>query len=69
MNIELKHDYILPFNDSEFDVILSFGVLENVPNDLGSLCEIRRVLKTNGLFLLITILLKGLTTGYAITVY
>jgi SAM-dependent methyltransferase len=48
--IELKHDYILPFNDSEFDVILSFGVLEHVSNDLESLCEIKRVLKTNGLF-------------------
>ena len=47
---ELKHDYILPFNDSEFDVILSFGVLEHVPNDLESLREIERVLKTNGLF-------------------
>ncbi|MDR1803813.1 MAG: class I SAM-dependent methyltransferase [Treponema sp.] len=48
--IKLEQGYVLPFNDSEFDVILSFGVLEHVPDDLGSLCEIKRVLKTNGLF-------------------
>ena len=48
--VELKHDYILPFDNSSFDVVLSFGVLEHVPNDLESLREIRRILKPNGLF-------------------
>ena len=48
--IELKHDYILPFNDSSFDVVLSFGVFEHVPNDLESLKEITRILRPNGLF-------------------
>jgi len=48
--IELKHDYILPFDNSTFDVVLSFGVLEHVPNDLESLREIKRILKPNGLF-------------------
>ena len=48
--VELKHEYILPFNDSSFDVVLSFGVLEHVPNDLESLREIRRILTPNGLF-------------------
>jgi len=46
----LKHEYILPFEDEYFDVVLSFGVLEHVPNDYESLKEIRRVLKSNGLF-------------------
>jgi len=48
--VELQHDSILPFNDSSFDVVLSFGVLEHVANDLESLKEIARILKTNGLF-------------------
>ncbi|GMO53225.1 MAG: hypothetical protein Pg6C_19480 [Treponemataceae bacterium] len=48
--VELKHEYILPFNDGSFDAVLSFGVLEHVPNDLESLKEIRRILKTKGLF-------------------
>jgi len=48
--IELEHDYILPFDNSTFDVVLSFGVLEHVPNDLESLREIKRILKPNGLF-------------------
>jgi 2-polyprenyl-3-methyl-5-hydroxy-6-metoxy-1,4-benzoquinol methylase len=47
---ELTHGYILPFDNSSFDVISSFGVLEHVPNDLESLKEITRILKPNGLF-------------------
>jgi SAM-dependent methyltransferase len=50
--VELKHEYILPFDNSSFDVVLSFGVLEHVPNDLESLKEIYRILKKNGLFFL-----------------
>jgi SAM-dependent methyltransferase len=48
--VELKHDYILPFESSSFDVVLSFGVLEHVANDLESLREIQRILRPNGLF-------------------
>jgi SAM-dependent methyltransferase len=48
--VELKHDYILPFDNSSFDVVLSFGVLEHVPNELESLLEIQRILRPNGLF-------------------
>jgi SAM-dependent methyltransferase len=48
--VELKHEFILPFEDSSFDVVLSFGVLEHVSNDLESLKEIQRILKKNGLF-------------------
>jgi SAM-dependent methyltransferase len=46
----LEHDYILPYDDEVFDVVLSVGVLEHVPNDRASLIEINRVLKRGGLF-------------------
>lgn len=46
----LKHDYQLPFNDNQFAIVLSFGVLEHVTNDLQSLKEINRILKPSGLF-------------------
>lgn len=48
--IPLNHPYLLPFEDNSFDVILSFGVLEHVPNEKESISEIHRVLKENGLF-------------------
>ena len=48
--IPLEHDYILPFKNESFDVVLSFGVLEHVPNDKKSLMEINRILKQDGLF-------------------
>ena len=41
--VPLEHDYLLPFNDASFDVVISMGVLEDVPNHLESLKEIRRV--------------------------
>jgi len=46
----LEHEYILPYGDNTFDVVLSVGVLEHVPNDRASLAEIKRVLKPGGLF-------------------
>jgi SAM-dependent methyltransferase len=46
----LEHEYILPYADMSFDVVLSVGVLEHVPNDRASLIEIKRVLKPGGLF-------------------
>ena len=46
----LRHPFQLPYADSSFDVLLSFGVLEHVPNDIASLTEIRRVLTPGGLF-------------------
>lgn len=48
--VPLKDEYLLPFNDETFDVVLSFGVLEHVRNDKQSLIEINRILKPNGLF-------------------
>jgi SAM-dependent methyltransferase len=46
----LTHDYLLPYPDNSFDVVLSVGVLEHVPNDRASLTEVNRVLKPGGLF-------------------
>ena len=46
----LTHDWALPFADRSFDVVVSFGVLEHVANDLASLREIRRVLAPGGAF-------------------
>lgn len=45
----LEPGFILPYEDNSFDVVLSFGVLEHVPDDLNSLKEINRILKPNGL--------------------
>jgi SAM-dependent methyltransferase len=46
----LEHEYILPYDNDSFDVVLSVGVLEHVSNDRASLTEIKRVLKPGGLF-------------------
>ncbi|MEL6457989.1 MAG: class I SAM-dependent methyltransferase [Cyanobacteria bacterium J06636_27] len=47
--VPLEHPYILPFKDTSFDIVLSFGVLEHVPNHFESLQEIHRILKASGL--------------------
>ena len=46
----LSHDFMLPYDDKTFDVVLSVGVLEHVKNDSESLAEIARILKPRGLF-------------------
>ena len=48
--VPLRHDYILPFEDNSFDVVVSFGVLEHVNNDFESLKEVNRILKPGGAF-------------------
>ncbi|MDH5752771.1 MAG: class I SAM-dependent methyltransferase [Deltaproteobacteria bacterium] len=47
----LEHEYLLPFEEGSFDVVLSFGVLEHVPDDKNSLSELHRVLRPGGLFI------------------
>jgi 2-polyprenyl-3-methyl-5-hydroxy-6-metoxy-1,4-benzoquinol methylase len=46
----LFHAYELPYKSQSFDVVLSVGVLEHVPNDEESIKEISRILKKGGLF-------------------
>ena len=41
----------LPFQDNDFDIVLSFGVMHHVSNWLDALKEIRRVLKPKGYFI------------------
>ena len=41
----------LPFEDSEFDIVLSFGVMHHISNWQDALGEIGRVLKPQGYFL------------------
>jgi SAM-dependent methyltransferase len=40
----------LPFEDSSFDAVVSFGVLEHVPDPPGSVGEVMRVLRPGGIF-------------------
>lgn len=37
--------YRIPFNDNEFDLVVSTSVMEHVQNKLEAFCEIRRILK------------------------
>ena len=48
--VPLTHPWKLPFDDGDFDIVLSFGVLEHVPNDRESVKEIRRILRRGGPF-------------------
>lgn len=43
-----------PFVDDSFDVILSFQVIEHVPDDRGYVAEIRRLLRPGGIAIFIT---------------
>lgn len=63
----------LPFGDEAFETVLSCGVLEHVPDEDGSLSEIRRVLAPHGRLLIYNlpqrwsykeILIGGLGAGY-----
>ncbi len=48
----LADAFSLPFQDEKFDAVISLDVIEHVPDDHSFLCEIKRVLKVGGIFLL-----------------
>jgi SAM-dependent methyltransferase len=52
--IRLTSGITLPFEDASFDFVLSFDVLEHIPDTDGHLAEVRRVLKPGGWYLLQT---------------
>ena len=63
----------LPFADARFDVVVSCGVLEHVPDEEASLDEMSRVLRPGGLFLIYNLpqrfgytelIVKALRLGY-----
>jgi 2-polyprenyl-3-methyl-5-hydroxy-6-metoxy-1,4-benzoquinol methylase len=47
--VPLSHEFILPFESASFDIVISMGVLEHVPQERKSLSEIHRILRPNGL--------------------
>lgn len=47
--VPLIHESLLPFEDQSFDIVLSVGVLEHVPNDGDSLQELNRICVGGGL--------------------
>lgn len=53
--VALDDPVTLPFESATFDVVLSFGVLEHVHNDVGSLGEISRILVHDGLFVCVNL--------------
>jgi SAM-dependent methyltransferase len=50
--VRSDHSWRLPFDDASFDVVVSCGVLEHVPEEDASLEEIHRVLRPHGMFLI-----------------
>lgn len=48
--VPLRHEFLLPFANNSFDVVLSVGVLEHVPHEEKSLDELHRILRPGGLF-------------------
>lgn len=45
---------VLPFGDKEFDVVVSFDVIEHIDDDFSFVREVRRVLKDEGKILIAT---------------
>ncbi len=54
----------LPFQDNDFDIVLSFGVMHHISNWLDALGEIRRVLKPEGYFIYADIIFTELIAEF-----
>lgn len=54
----------LPFQDNDFDIVLSFGVMHHISNWLDALGEIRRVLKPQGYFIYADIIFTELIAKF-----
>ena len=54
---------LLPFEDDEFDLVISMKVIHHIKNWQTALGEIRRVLKSNGYHLFNDIALSSTTSG------
>ena len=52
---QLRHPYLLPYEDASFDAVIGTAVLEHVPNDSESLKELYRVLKPDGILVITTL--------------
>jgi SAM-dependent methyltransferase len=48
-NVDLQQ---LPFDDETYDFVFASHVLEHIPDDEKAICEIRRILKPNGIAIL-----------------
>ncbi len=67
-----KYDGIkLPYPDETFDVVISFQVIEHIPDDLNYISEIYRVLKKGGIFICTTVNKNGekLSTPFHVREY
>jgi SAM-dependent methyltransferase len=49
---QICHPYLLPYEDSSFDVVFGSGVLEHVPNASESLKELYRIIRPGGYFIM-----------------
>lgn len=54
LDVRLADGSDLPFADNSFEVVLSFDVIEHIPDTNAHLAEVRRVLKPGGYYLLQT---------------
>lgn len=54
----------LPFEDSSFDIVLSFGVMHHIYNWLGAIKEIKRVLRIGGYLIYADLIYPKLITKW-----
>lgn len=54
----------LPFQDSDFDIVATFGVMHHVSNWINALVEIKRVLKPGGYFIFFDLVYSRWMAGF-----